>query len=304
MFWFASVIVSAILVSAFVDFIGIARSMGIKLHRSGLVVITIFIVILGVVLVSPVMALDTDNDEDSDTEVVVEEVLDSIETSVHTFQMKIGQFGDMSISVDTLEGNALKISVFGETITVDLDTSLIPHDSLIAIIDSAQAITKVKTITMPIAVSLDDDTDNRSTHPFPTFMGSMIDPVASIFVVAIVFGSLLLLCLGLPLIILVLLLIRWRYVHKERMRAIEEGVLLPTNGKKKEPADYFRKGLVLLFVGLGFLITIPWLEGFGAVLAAILVFWGLGTLIWYHSQRKKHGSNPDIEGNAIRSEKD
>jgi len=94
--------------------------------------------------------------------------------------------------------------------------------------------------------------------------------------------------------------------HKERMAAIEKGMEVPPlppelfrdPRRRREPADYLRRGLVLLLVGIAIVIALLVTPGAGPQAA----FWGLlpaavglAQLIFYFVERRRLRANPDAD---------
>jgi hypothetical protein len=94
--------------------------------------------------------------------------------------------------------------------------------------------------------------------------------------------------------------------HKERMAAIEKGMDVPPlppelfrdYRRRRAPADYLRRGLVLLLVGGAVVIALYMSPGAGAKAA----FWGLvpaaiglGNLIFYFVEGRKPPTGTDTD---------
>jgi hypothetical protein len=92
---------------------------------------------------------------------------------------------------------------------------------------------------------------------------------------------------------------------RERQLMIEKGLtpppMLPDEPKRRTPADALRRGLILVFLGLGFAVASVVggtrvdddLGGLFAVAAAIVGFIGLGNLVYYFIARDT-AQNADI----------
>ena len=213
------------------------------------------------------------------------------QSSTHSFSMKLGPVKFFSMNIDTLNPTQMKIIVMDDTVSLDIDTSQIPFDTLAAIIDSANMQNKQSMIKAGFSASTNDDNKNESKT---SAIESIFYSIKDVFIVAIVFFALLLFFLGIPILLFILLYVRWRWVHAERMKALETGIVIPEKTNGKQPIVYLRKGLVLALIGIGFLITMTYTSGFGAVLGAIFLMWGLGYLLWYFIAGKKdNNKNPN-----------
>ncbi|MCD6594961.1 hypothetical protein J7L68_04715, partial [bacterium] len=217
----------------------------------------------------------------------------TVQSSTHSFSMKLGPLKVFSMSVDTLDPAQMKIIAMGSTISLDIDTSQIPIDTLIAIIDSANVQNKQSMLKLGFAANSNDEDEYENESKSSAF-ASIFDSIESVITVAIVFFALLLLFLGIPILLFILLYVRWRWVHNERMKALETGIVIPQSANVKQPTVYLRQGLVLSLLGIGFLISITYIGGFGAVLGIIFAMWGLGYLLWYFITGRK---NENIKSN-------
>jgi len=273
MFVMGLTISSAILFLAMTEFHEIARKLSLKFNY-GLVLTTAVIIICAFFLASPVYGQDS-------TATEVESTM--VQSSTHTYKMKLGPVGAMSVSVDSLNPQTMKIITMGNTVSVDIDTSMMPFDTIAAIIDSASSSSNV-TFSMAHAFGSDSKNDDGPSGVIDSVTGSM----EAIIIVAIVFISLLLMGLGIPILLFILLFTRWRWIHGERMKAIETGIVMPPGGNGKDPSVFQRKGLILFFMGIGFLIASTYIGGFGIVVGIILFMWGLGNLAWFYTAGRKN----------------
>lgn len=94
--------------------------------------------------------------------------------------------------------------------------------------------------------------------------------------------------------------------HKERMAAIEKGMDLPPlpaelfrdSRRRREPADYLRRGLVWLLVGIAIviaLLTTPGAGPQGAFWGLLPAAVGLAQLIFYFVECRKPRSGKDAD---------
>lgn len=278
MFSIAAAICGAIMIGGIIEFLDCAKIIGGTCLAKRTAILILLAIVLPLAIAVPVFAQD--NEKEGNDKVKI--------AKTHAFSIGAGPMGIVSMTVDTASRGSLKLNVLGDTITIDIDTNIVAFDTVIAIIDSAGAIGNMN-LGFGLGNAFGKDDDDDDANGMPGIISSTFDPFATVLVVGIVFVSILLLFLGIPLLLFLILLLRWKWTHKERMRAIEEGIVIPPNGKSavKSPIEYLRKGLVLFFVGLGFIATIYFIGGVGGVIGVILAFWGLGILIWYFAMGRK-----------------
>ena len=273
MFAMGLTISGAILFLAMTEFHEIARKLNLKFNY-GLIITGAAILLCVFFLASPVYGQDS-------TETEVETTM--VQSSTHTYKMNLGPVGVMTVSVDSLNPQSMKIITMGNTVSVDIDTSIMPFDTIAAIIDSASSSSNL-TFSMAHAFGDDSEDDNGAGGVIDSVFGSM----EAIIIVAIVFISLLLMGLGIPILLFILLLTRWRWIHRERMKAIETGIVIPPGGNGKDPSVFQRKGLILFFIGIGFMAASAYIGGFPIVVGIIIFMWGLGNLAWFYTTGRKN----------------
>lgn len=104
--------------------------------------------------------------------------------------------------------------------------------------------------------------------------------------------------LGIAYVILVMEIRQNAMKHAERRMIIERGLVPPEEPPKKKaltPDDYLRRGLLLLFLGVGLGVTPPLLLDVGpgsfgrsmAVAGIVLGFLGAGNLAYYRLHRTR-----------------
>ena len=289
MFWLGIIIGVGIMLGAFTELSGEIRK---QMNNFSKIFIPLLVILaIGFIFASPAFGGDSSAVQSS----VDSSQKDSTtaQSSTHSFSMKLGPVKIFSMSMDTLNPTQMKIIVMDDTVSLDIDTSQIPFDTLAAIIDSAKADSRKQPsmLNLGFIANNSDNDENESSH---STLESIFDSIEDVFIVAIVFFALLLFFLGIPILLFILLYVRWRWVHAERMKALETGIVIPEKTNGKQPIVYLRKGLVLALIGIGFLITMTYTSGFGAVFGAIFLMWGLGYLLWYFIAGKKdNNKNPN-----------
>jgi Domain of unknown function (DUF6249) len=94
-----------------------------------------------------------------------------------------------------------------------------------------------------------------------------------------------------------------RLQYQERQLMIEKGMtpppVLPEQDKRVKPEDALRRGIVLVFLGLGLGVAAPIarllvedeLGGLLGIAAAIVAFIGFGNLVYYFIARRHRGTD-------------
>jgi len=202
--------------------------------------------------------------------------------SANTIVIKSGNKNLASVGVDSVSKSKMIINVMGKSASVDIDTAEISIDTLNAMIDTLGG----QVFTTSVVTSGDEE------HEFD-FLKSIFSSTKTIIFFIIISIFVILLFLGVPILIFVLILQKMKFVHTERVKALEQGIILNggiSNESSTSEKDYLRKGLILSLIGLGSAIAIPFLGKFMGFLAVIFGFWGVGLLLWLVVINKKNSS--------------
>jgi hypothetical protein len=117
--------------------------------------------------------------------------------------------------------------------------------------------------------------------------------------------------ISVPLLVFLLIHRRMRWVHQERMTALEKGIVLDFNESKKvhhvkdvNTTPGFTKGFVLLFVGLALILTFKFSGGFGVVVGSVMLAWGMALLLVPLARERwqKNTIMPDTKNDVVKNE--
>ncbi len=305
----ASAIATVISAAAFFDLAAAAKKWNIKFDVAKVLFGICFFAIVVLFAAQPAFAqtttttkvtkvdtikIDTQNADCKTTKVVVSN--DAAVVSSPDFKINMGPMKVFSMSASKNKPGKMSIVVMGETTEVEIDTSQMPAETLEAFIESLAV--AGKTISMKddgnfhaFAFGDEDEDEEENEGGFWGMVSNLTDSFAKVVIILIVFLTLALMLLGVPLLLVIFLYKHGQWIHEERMRAIEEGMpadIFQDNTGEAQVKKSLRKGMSLIFVGAGIgFASILLLGKFFGAIAVILIMWGLGNVVWAVSQQKK-----------------